>query len=159
MTIPLTDPFSALYSFSNGSDGAAPLDTLLLSGSTLYGTASAGGNYGYGSVFSLDTSGSGFTSLYSFGVYYPYDGAVPYGGLALSGNTLYGTTSQGGFYSWGSVFQINTDASAFATIYSFEDFNDGGNPDSGLVVNGGELYGTTTGGTANAGTVFKLKAP
>jgi uncharacterized repeat protein (TIGR03803 family) len=45
--------FTNLHSFNSGSDGANPQASLLLSGNTLYGTASGGGTYGNGTVFSL----------------------------------------------------------------------------------------------------------
>jgi uncharacterized repeat protein (TIGR03803 family) len=45
--------FTNLYSFSGGTDGANPFAGLVLSGSALYGTASAGGFLGNGTVFSL----------------------------------------------------------------------------------------------------------
>ena len=38
------------------------------------------------------------------------DGVVPYAGLILSGNTLYGTTELGGGYGYSTVFIINTNA-------------------------------------------------
>ena len=65
--------FTNLYSFtaysiflSANSDGANPQAGLILSGNTLYGTAGYGGSSGDGTVFALNTDGTGFTSLYSF---------------------------------------------------------------------------------------------
>jgi uncharacterized repeat protein (TIGR03803 family) len=99
--------FTNLYKFTGSSDGANPQARLLLSGNTLYGTASGGGSSGNGTVFSVKTDGTGFTNLHSFApldpTYYTNsDGAVPLGPLAIQGNTLYGTTSQGGSLSQGS---------------------------------------------------------
>ena len=97
--------FTNLYNFTRGSDGAFPVAGLVLSGNTLYGTASVGGNADYGTVFAINTDGTGFTSLYSFtGV---SDGAYPKAGLILSGNTLYGTASQGGTSGAGTVFALS----------------------------------------------------
>jgi uncharacterized repeat protein (TIGR03803 family) len=64
--------FTNLYSFTatssrypnTNSDGANPQAGLLLSGSTLYGTASQGGSSGSGTVFKLNTDGTGFTNLH-----------------------------------------------------------------------------------------------
>ena len=39
---------------------------LILSGNTLYGTARSGGSSGNGTVFALNTDGTGFTNLHSF---------------------------------------------------------------------------------------------
>ena len=77
-------------SYAN-SDGASPLGTLAVSGDVLYGTTDFGGTFGVGTIFRLNTDGTGFTNLYNFtnGV----DGSYPQAGMALAGNTLYGTTS------------------------------------------------------------------
>jgi len=41
-------------------------------------------------------------------------------------------------------------------LHSFAGGSDGGNPAAGLTNVGGVLYGTTTGGAGNSGTVFKI---
>ncbi|HEV2331269.1 MAG TPA: choice-of-anchor tandem repeat GloVer-containing protein [Verrucomicrobiae bacterium] len=96
--------FTNLYIFS-GYDGTLPQGNLILWGNTLYGTTSSGGSGGYGTVFSINTDGSDFTTLYNFSG--ANDGADPYGGLLLSGNTLYGTTSCGGNSGSGTVFALS----------------------------------------------------
>src|SRR6266700_2763436 len=93
--------FTTLHSFTpsglyTNSDGANPYAGLITnsSGNTLYGTAQYGGSSGAGTVFALNTDGSGFTNLYIFtarstnsaGVYTNSDGASPHAGLILSGN-------------------------------------------------------------------------
>ena len=96
--------FTNLYSFTvrfgsshTNSDGAYPSAELTLSGNTLYGTTIAGGNSGYGTVFKINTVGTGFMNLHSFSAgFINTDGANPYAGLILSGNTLYGTAWSGG---------------------------------------------------------------
>jgi len=149
--------FSNVYSFSGGSDGANPVAGLVLSGGALYGTANGGGSFGNGTVFSVNTNGSGFHSYLFNGS----DGANPVAGLVLSGNTLYGTAANGGAYGWGTVFQVNMDGSGFANAYSFTGGSDGANPAAGLVLLAYTLYGTTQ--TANYGsgygTVFALNVP
>ena len=52
-----------------------------------------GGSSGNGTVFAVNTDGTGFTNLHSFYCCTNSDGAYPYAGLILSGNTLYGTAS------------------------------------------------------------------
>ena len=71
--------------------GANPYGSLTLSGSTLYGMTSEGGAYGAGTIFQINTDGTGYKVLYSFGSV-ANDGAYPYGSLTLSGTTLYGMT-------------------------------------------------------------------
>jgi uncharacterized repeat protein (TIGR03803 family) len=97
--------FRTVYRFSGNSDGAHPRGGLVLSGNTLYGAAAEGGNFGWGTAFAVNTDGSGFKTLHSFSD--AADGGYPYGGLVLSGNALYGTTSRGGSWGWGTVFSIS----------------------------------------------------
>jgi uncharacterized repeat protein (TIGR03803 family) len=143
------------------TDGAFSFAGLVLSGNTLYGTTFGGGSFGYGTVFAVNTDGSGFTNLYSFtgtnGAYGPHSG------LTLSGNTLYGTTSGGGSLgalSSGTLFAINTDGSGYRSLYSFSGGYDGAAPQGDLIVNNNTLYGTTAGGGSSGnGTVFSFTLP
>jgi len=181
--------FSTLHSFTGGStnssgiltnyDGANPYGSLVLSNNTLYGTTQSGGTSGNGTLFALNTDGTGFRTLHSFtatstnlsGVYTNSDGANPYAGMVLSSNTLYGTASGGGRSGSGTVFKVNTDGSGFRTLYDFtrmfvyvDDWSgitfytnsDGASPNA-LVSSGDTLYGSAAGGGSSGnGTVFKV---
>src|SRR5207249_9690856 len=81
-------------------------------GNTLYGTTQYGGSWAYGTVFALNTDGTGFTNLYEFTA--GNDGAYPYGGLILSGTTMYGTTFAGGSSGNGTVFSLSFPAPQIA---------------------------------------------
>ena len=156
---------------STNSDGAYPSAGLVLSGNTLYGTAYGGGGSGVGTVFAVHTDGTGFTNLHSFTAVsgsYPFandDGARPYAGLVLSGNTLYGTAIQGGSSGNGTVFAVHTDGTGLTNLHSFTATSysprygnsDGVNPYAGLMLSGNTLYGTAlNGGGSGRGTVFAL---
>ena len=158
--------FSILHIFTRNSvtnsDGANPQAEVILSGNRLYGTAEAGGTHGNGTVFALNTDGTGFTNLHSFAAkstLTPYgnsDGANPFAGLILSGNTLYGTTSFGGSSGNGTVFAVNTDGTGFTNLHSFTR-SDGAFPRAGLILLSNTLYGTAqTGGSSGRGTVFAI---
>src|SRR5271166_2015332 len=115
--------FTNLYSFTGGIDGASPVGTLILSSNTFYGTAAFGGRSGHGSVFALNTDGTGFTNLHSFtatsGTHNTNsDGASPQAGLLLSRNALYGTTEEGGNSGNGMVFAVNTNGTGFTNLHS-----------------------------------------
>lgn len=90
--------------FHTNSDGAAPYGGLIIAGRTLYGTTVFGGLYGYGTVYSVNTDGTGFTNLYTFTG--GSDGANPYGTLYYFSNSLYGTTANGGASGNGTVFAL-----------------------------------------------------
>jgi uncharacterized repeat protein (TIGR03803 family) len=131
------------------------------SAGTLFGTASLGGSWGHGTVFALNTDGTGFTVLHDFT---GSDGAFPTAGLILSSNTLYGTTVNGGNVDDGTVFALDTNGTNFTVLHHFTTRyhapytnSDGGNPHAALILSGHTLYGTALdGGSGNAGTVFSL---
>ncbi|MGA2029813.1 MAG: choice-of-anchor tandem repeat GloVer-containing protein, partial [Verrucomicrobiota bacterium] len=153
--------FTNLYSFTNSPYGFFPDGGLILSGNTLYGTTDGGGTNYNGTVFAVNTDGTGFTNLHNFT---GGDGAEAVGSLILSGNTLYGTASTGGSSGNGTVFAINTDGTGFTNLYSFTatsypDFtnSDGAYPKAGLILSDDTLYGTAFGGGgADNGTVFAV---
>ena len=154
--------FSTLYSFTGDTDGMEPWAGVILSGDTLFGTASAGGAAGNGAVYAVSTGGSGFTNLHSFTATGHTsatngDGAVPYGGLLLSGERLYGTTSAGGKSGRGTIFAINANGTGFTNLYNFTGGSDGATPAGGLLLWSNILYGTATaGGISGNGTVFSV---
>lgn len=152
--------FTNLYNFT-GSDGATPYCTLIVSGNFLYGTTKDGG-LGSGTVFRMNTDGSGFTNLHKFEptsgpLATNNDGANPYARLLLVDSTLYGTAPYGGPNSRGTIFKLNTDGGGFTVLHSFPS-PDHGEPYDGLILSGDMLYGTSgEGGLYNWGSVFAIK--
>ncbi len=148
--------FTALDPFSGtNDDGANPVGGLILSGNTLYGTANQGGISFYGTVFSMNTNGSGLTVLHHFTG--GDDGSDPNAGLVLSSNILYGTATSSGSDGYGTVFGVSTNGTNFRVLHGFTNGSDGGNPYAALVLSGNLLYGTaSSGGNAGSGTVFSL---
>jgi uncharacterized repeat protein (TIGR03803 family) len=77
-----------------------------------------------GTVFTINTDGTGFSTLYDFTAlpdaggppYTNSDGAYPSGDLILAGNTLYGTASQGGSFGAGTVFRLSLPSPPQLTI-------------------------------------------
>jgi uncharacterized repeat protein (TIGR03803 family) len=70
----------------------------------LYGTTSAGGANGAGTIYQIATNGTKYKVLYSFA---KSTGASPgYGSLFLEGNSLYGTTEAGGSSGQGVVYKF-----------------------------------------------------
>ncbi|HZQ67408.1 MAG TPA: choice-of-anchor tandem repeat GloVer-containing protein [Terriglobales bacterium] len=85
-----------LHSFSGPTDGQYPTGGLAIgSQGTLYGTTSTSGPGGFGTLYSLDSSGS-FTVLHNFAGA-PNDGAEPDAAPTFNASgTLYGTAAIGG---------------------------------------------------------------
>jgi uncharacterized repeat protein (TIGR03803 family) len=155
-----------LYSFgASPADGTGPLGGLVLGGSTLYGTTYSGGAgpaglRQRGTIFKINTDGSGYQILHSF-TNSP-DGAQPQGELVLSGGTLYGTTTYGGYTNnlntgYGTVYSINTNGSNYTVLHSFTNAPEPYYLFCGLALSGGTLYGVgDLGGTNNNGAIFAL---
>ena len=169
---------TTLYNFcseANCTDGANPMASLVLGfDGNFYGTTSAGGANGVGTVFKI-TPGGMLTTLHSFT---GADGGQPMGALMqATDGTFYGTTSTGGpgsalcppwYYptTCGTVFKITPEG----TLTSLHNFcvgttcTDGGSPRAELIqATDGNFYGTTYAGGANndcgyqsCGTVFRL---
>jgi uncharacterized repeat protein (TIGR03803 family) len=88
--------FKILHAFAPGAkNGIQPQGSLQLQGSTLYGTASAGGRLNQGAVFRIGTSGRGFKVLHPFNGA-PSDGAAALDNLLIYDGKLYGMTKFGG---------------------------------------------------------------
>ncbi len=156
---------TVLYSFAGGTgDGSDPQAGLVMDAAgNLYGTTSAGGASGNGTVFELvaPPSKTGVWTekvLYSFGA--GPDGAAPVSRVVFdAAGNLYGTTSAGGTGKYGTVFQLRADANWQETVlHNFENADDGGTPYAGLVADAsGNFYGAATdGGSNGGGTVFEL---
>jgi len=153
--------FSVLHSFTGGAnDGIDPQGSLTLVGSTLYGMTNGGGSNDEGTIFSIQTDGSGFALLYSFAPFNDGGPVEPGGGndLVLVGNQFYAMTPLGGSNQKGAIFRINTDGSGFASMHSFT-APEGGAPYGSLTLAGSKLCGTTTGFTGaihTLGCVFRM---
>src|SRR5208282_1858392 len=152
-----------LYSFkgSQNGDGASPYAGLVLDAvGNLYGTTAAGGDQGnFGTVFEVDTAGTGETVLYTFAG--EPDGAYPEADLAMDAEgNLYGTTISGGTYNNGSVFELGSTYSE-KVLHSFAgNPTDGQSPTELLLDTTGNLYGVTRfGGLYGCckGVVFEVK--
>jgi uncharacterized repeat protein (TIGR03803 family) len=140
----------------------------------VYSTTQLGGMHGAGSIFNLvprlslcKTAECFWTENVIHDFQYAPDGAYPAGGSLIwdQQGTLYGTTSGGGNFGWGTVYEIAKSQNSWneTPIHSFSDGYDGANPQSGVVFdNNGNLFGTanTAGGMCRykggCGTIFEL---
>lgn len=144
---------TVVFSF-NGANGALPHGGLVSDLDTVYGTTLAGGNFGFGTIFSYVPSGNTLTTLFHFD---GYNGSDPHGGVIIdAAGTLYGSTAFGGAYNRGTLFKL-TKAGVFTTLVTFDGTN-GGRPDDRLLVDSlGQIYGRTVdGGPNDRGFVFRL---
>src|SRR5208282_4028034 len=98
--------FTVLHTFTNSPDGANPSAVVQGADGALYGTTGLGGTYDAGTVFKLNTDGSGYLVLHTF-TGTSGDGEKPTAALMLgSDGALYGTTEEGGSGGGGTVFKL-----------------------------------------------------
>jgi uncharacterized repeat protein (TIGR03803 family) len=154
---------SVIFTFVNGvKNGINPNGTVVLdSAGNVYGTTFTGGADNAGLVYKLSLGTSG---KYTEQILHTFDGV--YGGKPLAGlvfdsaGNLFGTTTQGGRFSDGVIYEMV----AGSTGYTFRVINafmgeNGNGSDASMIVAGGYLYGTTyEGGSTGDGVVFAANA-
>lgn len=143
-----------LFDENNTDEGYEPTGGLALKGDYLYGTTYFGGAYDQGTVFSIRTDGSDFTTLHHFS---GPDGASSGSTPVLVNCRLYGVTMFGGANNNGVVFSMRTDGSDFRVLHDFT-VNESG-PMEGLIPVGDRLYGATSGNGMNDtyGVIYSLR--
>jgi uncharacterized repeat protein (TIGR03803 family) len=109
-------------------------------------------------AWSLPASAGNYMQLQSFTG--GSDGSGPLAGLTPLAGVLYGTTSVGGSFNAGTIYEINPVTGSKSTIYSFQGGADGLYPNALLAVKG-TLYGTTLEGGSGScpfgcGTIFSF---
>jgi hypothetical protein len=162
---------TTLWTFTGGADGATPVGSLAIDAAGhLFGTTVVGGDFGYGTVFEF--ANGTLTTLVSF------DGTngnlhnpiFPRAGLIIdAAGDLFGTTSAGGTYNQGTVFELVNSGTVSAPDYTsfqrgpiilwnFTGGTDGAFPYASLTTDAaGDLFGTTElGGPGGNGSVFEL---
>jgi len=150
--------FAKLVDFTGSSGdapGSVPGPIMLHSSGMFYGVTAAGGGGGFGTVFSLTSSGT-LTTLAEFtGETGERPGVEPNGQLLSLGESLFGTT-RGGGSGHGTVYSLGL-SGEFASIVEFLG-SVGSRPSGGLVLHpDGRLYGTTErGGASGVGVVFRI---
>jgi uncharacterized repeat protein (TIGR03803 family) len=169
--------YNIVHNFTGGSDGANPIAGVTLDAAgSLYGTASAAGRRGFGTVYRLVHSGPNwlFYLVYTFEglTQNSTDGSAPYSRVVIGPDGfLYGTTHSGGdgqgckaLHGCGTVYTVRPKPGNIwvpweeTVLYQFGT-DDGSNPDYGDLVfdQAGNLYGTTrNGGAYLQGTVYEL---
>lgn len=156
------EPLVQFTNTSSGNIGIYPRGRLALGADgCFYGTTSAGGSAGFGTVFKMTPSGV-LTTLVEF----TDNGASNKGRTPSAGVTpgpdgsFYGTTTAGGVHGRGTLFKM-TSAGELTTLVEFTGngaSNKGSYPYASLTPGlDGNFYGTTyQGGTSGEGTAFKM---
>jgi uncharacterized repeat protein (TIGR03803 family) len=143
--------YQDLYDFDCPT-GCYPLGTLIRgTDGFLYGTALMGGTNNLGTIFKVNSDGTGYSALWNF----DSTTGAPSGGLTLQSTDLnfYGTTG-GGPSGHGTLFRFNTTTDTLSILHTFSstDGTPAGPPIEGKDNN---LYGLGMIG-ANPGTAYKF---
>jgi len=130
-------------------DGLNPTGSLVPgAGNELFGVTSGGGNAsgGGGTLFKINSNGSGFQTLHSFALSdtgFPASNIPPFSFLSViqgSDGILYGSTYGGGTNGAGTIFKIGSNGGGYAELHSFGAVD--ANPTSLIQGRDGAIYGT-----------------
>ena len=120
---------TTLVSFDD-TNGAIPAASLIADANgNLFGTTYAGGASGYGTVFEIVKTSSGYASIPTTLVSFDNtNGANPLASLIADANgNLFGTTSAGEASGYGTVFEVTKTSSGYSstptTLASFDNTN------------------------------------
>jgi uncharacterized repeat protein (TIGR03803 family) len=170
---------TTLWTFTNGSDGCAPVGLAFDRAGTLYGEAAGGsGNSVGGTVFKLvppSQARVAWTEQTLWTFQGSGDGYSPYGPPTVGKDgVIYGTTIAGGNAGKGTVFALTppshgSKAWSEQILWNFTGGADGSSPSAAVIVDkAGAVYGTASQGGSytpdctygfGCGTVFKLTPP
>lgn len=120
----------------------------------LYGMTQYGSNYSKGSIFHYTPATNTFTTDYNFQI--KAKGRTPKCEIVAGNNgKYYGTTSAGGDYNAGVLFEWDSATSVYKDLHNFTGSH-GKDARGGMVLYNNKLYGTTNeGGTNNYGVIYE----
>ena len=96
---------TTLHSFNNSTEGSFSYGKMLLIDTTLFGVCLQGGENNGGTLWKIQTDGSGFEVMHHFA---ESTGITPTAGLCYLDNNLFGGTFDGGLFNGGTLFVINS---------------------------------------------------
>lgn len=98
---------TVLHTFTGGGDGAYPYGGITIGpAGILYGTASSGGLYGFGTVYKLAVGTNGHWNETLLHTFRGSEGSGPFGGVILDQLGNLDGIASGGTYGFGVVFQV-----------------------------------------------------
>ena len=145
--------------------GSRPAAALRSGGAGIWwGTTSAGGAGGFGTIFRYTVEGGEFSSVAQFtGEGGAVPGRLPKVSLVPDGTgSFWGTTNGGGARNYGTIFKIDSNTLTFSNLVQFtgvDGLMPGSTPSGALVMDqAGSFRGVTTdGGRSRLGTLYTIK--
>ncbi len=145
-----------IIDFNGSYNGGVPMSRLFEHNKKLYGTTKAGGKYGKGTLFEFDIETKKMKVLNEF--FDQESGAYPVSGVFMYKDKLYGTTSSGGDFDQGTIYEYDLEKNKLTILYSFEK-DTGFMPWAGLPIQfeDGYFYGCTPqGGAQDLGVLYRF---
>jgi len=149
---PVTPNFSVLHDIGISDRSIGTLTEL---NGQLFGIANSGGSTENGSIFRYNLSGDTYTTILSFNL--SPDGDGPECKFTLVNDKFYATTTGGGSFGYGVIFEFDPVSLAFTKKYEFDD-TQGRQPFGKLeLAPNGKLYGFTgEGGDFDNGVFYEF---
>ena len=155
MTFLTNAQYTVLHDFGKIT-GNQPMGSLFFDGTFLYGVTGSGGTSGAGTIFKMKPDGTENIILLNFDG--TTTGSLPRGPLISDGTFLYGVTTVGGAYHYGTIFKIKPDGTGYVTLFDFNYLDSAGySPNGSLIYDGTSLFGMTEyGGAHSKGIIYKI---
>ena len=123
-----------LLDFDGAANGKNPYASLISDGTFLYGMTNKGGANDFGTIYKIMPDGTGYVKLLDFDDL--VNGSEPTGSLFYDGTFLYGMTSQGGVYDYGTIFKIMPDGTGYLKLFNFGGTTTGSYPYGNFILTG-----------------------
>jgi uncharacterized repeat protein (TIGR03803 family) len=148
-----SNSITTLSTFSGDGAYGPSGDVLVDQSGNIYGTTYSGGSAGFGAIFEVAAGSNVVTTLASFSTDVG-SGSYVNDTLGIdAAGTLYGTTTSGGIYNDGTVFELLKGSNEITTLASFNGFG----PAPGVVLDAqGNIFGLGGGGANGGGTVWEV---
>jgi uncharacterized repeat protein (TIGR03803 family) len=151
-----TNTLTKKMDFNGREKGSFPRTTLLKAGNgKLYGLTRQGGEHGWGVLFEWDPATDTYAKKFDFND--PL-GSQPCQSLIQASNgKLYGMTSTGGIYGYGTIFEYDIAENTYTKKIDFNMHETGSTPEGSLFqADNGMIYGMTfSGGSYGEGVLFE----
>ncbi len=153
---PSTDMYTKKLDFNGRENGGNPAGSLVLTGENkLVGVTEKGGTYDYGVLFEWDIDAETYVKKFDFNE--AENGSLPMGSfVSLNDGKLYSTTSTGGKYNYGVLFEWDIQGRTFTKKADFTGEENGKTPVGTMIrADNDKFIGVTKSGGANdQGVIF-----
>ena len=146
--------YTQLLDFDELITGHNPAGFVKATNNKFYGVNRVGGETNAGILYEYDVTTNSFTKKITF--FTDLDGRSPSSLVLFDNGKIYGTTTHGGAYNAGILFEFDPLTDSYSKLLDFEPASMGGIVNSPVVQgDNGVLYGVSSyGGANNKGTLF-----